>query len=73
MIKEYRPDPTDATGRFGMVDIKAVKAPAAAGDVGGDQGGAGLKGMMLVDYSRLSVQPVTDEEWSVVCRMGGLG
>jgi predicted RNA-binding protein with PUA-like domain len=28
--------------------------------------------MILVNNSRLSVQPVTDEEWAIVCRMGGL-
>jgi predicted RNA-binding protein with PUA-like domain len=28
--------------------------------------------MALVKYSRLSVQPVTDKEWGIVCTMGGL-
>jgi predicted RNA-binding protein with PUA-like domain len=32
----------------------------------------GLAGMILVNNSRLSVQPVTDEEWAIVCRLGGL-
>jgi predicted RNA-binding protein with PUA-like domain len=31
-----------------------------------------LKAMALVRYSRLSVQPVTAEEWKDVCKMGGL-
>lgn len=31
-----------------------------------------LKDMVLVNNSRLSVQPVTDEEWRIVCEMGGL-
>ena len=31
-----------------------------------------LKDMALVKYSRLSVQPVTDGEWKLVCKMGGL-
>ena len=31
-----------------------------------------LAGMALVKYSRLSVQPVTAEEWKMVCKMGGL-
>jgi predicted RNA-binding protein with PUA-like domain len=30
-----------------------------------------LKNMVLVNNSRLSVQPVTDAEWALVCRMGG--
>ena len=31
-----------------------------------------LKEMILVNNSRLSVQPVTDGEWAIICRMGGL-
>ena len=31
-----------------------------------------LKEMALVKYSRLSVQPVTAEEWKLVCKMGGV-
>jgi predicted RNA-binding protein with PUA-like domain len=31
-----------------------------------------LKDMALVKYSRLSVQPVTAEEWKVLCKMGGM-
>ena len=30
-----------------------------------------LAGMVLVTNSRLSVQPVSEEEWRTVCRMGG--
>ncbi len=33
---------------------------------------AKLKDMALVKYGRLSVQPVTDEQWKLVCKMGGL-
>ena len=32
-----------------------------------------LKDMALVKYSRLSVQPVTEKEWELVCGMGGMG
>ena len=31
-----------------------------------------LKDMALVKYSRLSVQPVTPEQWQIVCKMGGV-
>ncbi len=30
-----------------------------------------LKDMALMKYSRLSVQPVTDDEWKLICKMGG--
>ena len=72
VIREYYPDHTDETGKFGMVDIKAVKAfpkPVTLDDIKKEPG---LEKMILVNNSRLSVQPVTDEEWAIVCRMGGL-
>jgi predicted RNA-binding protein with PUA-like domain len=72
VIREYYPDHTDETGKFGMVDIKAVKAfkrPVTLDDI---KKQPGLEKMILINNSRLSVQPVTDEEWSIVCRMGGL-
>ncbi|MEE1656696.1 EVE domain-containing protein [Microvirga sp. CF3062] len=72
VIKEYYPDHTDETGKFGMVDIKAMKAfpkPVTLDDI---KKQPGLEKMILINNSRLSVQPVTDEEWAIVCRMGGL-
>lgn len=72
VIKEYYPDHTDASGKFGMVDIKAVKPfkrPVTLDEI---KKQPGLEKMILVNNSRLSVQPVTDEEWAIVCRMGGL-
>jgi predicted RNA-binding protein with PUA-like domain len=72
VIREYYPDHTDETGKFGMVDIKAVKPfpkPVTLDDI---KKQPGLEKMILVNNSRLSVQPVTDEEWAIVCRMGGL-
>ena len=72
VIKEYYPDHTDESGKFGMVDVKAVKAfprPVTLDEI---KKQPGLEKMILVNNSRLSVQPVTDEEWAVVCKMGGL-
>ena len=72
VIREYYPDHTDETGKFGMVDIKAVKPfkrPVTLDEI---KKQPGLEKMILVNNSRLSVQPVTDEEWAIVCRMGGL-
>ncbi len=72
VIREYYPDHTDETGRFGMVDVKAVKALPHPVSLDAIKGEPRLKSMILVNNSRLSVQPVTDEEWAVICRMGGL-
>ncbi|WP_114943510.1 EVE domain-containing protein [Microvirga calopogonii] len=72
VIREYYPDHTDETGKFGMVDIKAVKPfkrPMTLDEIKKEPG---LEKMILVNNSRLSVQLVTDEEWAIVCRMGGL-
>jgi predicted RNA-binding protein with PUA-like domain len=71
VIGEYRKDPTDETGRFGLVDVKAVKdfaKPVTLAEIKADPK---LKDMVLVRYSRLSVQPVSDEEWRYICRLGG--
>jgi predicted RNA-binding protein with PUA-like domain len=70
VVREIHADSTDA--EWECVDIAAVKPlpkPVSLSDVKGEKK---LKDMALVRLSRLSVQPVTDEEWALVCRMGGL-
>lgn len=72
VIKPYYPDHTDETGRFGMVDVRALRPlprPVSLDDIKAEPR---LADMMLVTHSRLSVQPVTPEQWDLVCRMGGL-
>ena len=67
-----QPDPTDKTGTWECVDLKAVRDvpnPVALADAKAEPR---LKAMELVKNSRLSVQPVADAEWKVVCEMGGL-
>ncbi len=72
VIGEYRPDPTDETGRFGLVDVKAVKDMPQPVTLAAVKANPKLKEMVLVKAARLSVQPVSDAEWKEVCRMGGL-
>ena len=72
VTKTFRPDPTDATGKFGMVDIKAVSPMPKPVTLEAVKAEPRLAKMALVANSRLSVQPVTDEEWKIVCEMGGL-
>lgn len=67
--KEYYPDHTDETGKFGMVDVKAVKALKKRVTLAEIKGEPRLADMVLVNNSRLSVQPVTDAEWAVVMEM----
>ena len=71
IIKEAYPDPTDKTGKFVCVDIKAdkpLKTPVTMAAIKADKR---LVDMALVKYSRLSVQPVTSDDWKIVCKMGG--
>jgi predicted RNA-binding protein with PUA-like domain len=72
VIGEYRPDPTDEKGIFGLVDVKAVRDVPIPVTLAACKANPRLKAMALVTSFRLSVQPVTDSEWKEVCRMGGL-
>lgn len=72
VIREYYPDHTDESGRFGMVDVKAVEALPHPVTLDAIKAESALAQMVLVNNSRLSVQPVTDEEWALVRKMGGL-
>jgi predicted RNA-binding protein with PUA-like domain len=72
IAKTYYPDPSDEAGKFGQVDVKPVtafKIPVTMADI---KKTAKLKDMVLVKNSRLSVQPVTADEWKLVCQMGGV-
>jgi predicted RNA-binding protein with PUA-like domain len=72
VIGEYRPDPTDEAGKFGLVVVKAVKdmpQPVTLAEV---KANPKLAEMSLVKSFRLSVQPVRDNEWKEVCKMGKL-
>jgi len=72
VIGEYRPDPSDEKGQFGMVIVKAVKDLPRPVTLAECKANLKLKDMSLVTSFRLSVQPVTEAEWKEVCRMGGL-
>jgi predicted RNA-binding protein with PUA-like domain len=72
VIREGYPDPTDKEAVFTAVDLKAVrplKQPVTLAAVKADKR---LKDMVLAKQPRLSVQPVTAEEWKIVSGMGGL-
>ena len=72
VVKEAYPDPTDKDGAFVAVDLKAIeplKTPVTLAAIKADKA---FKDMVLVKASRLSVQPVTAEEWKAIRKMGGL-
>ena len=70
VIALYHPDPTDASGRFGMVTVKAVKSmtrPVTLAEIKAEER---LADMALVRQSRLSVTPVSADQWAIVMDMG---
>jgi predicted RNA-binding protein with PUA-like domain len=72
VIKEHYRDPTDEKQVFVATDVIAkhpLKTPVTLAAIKAD---ARFKTMPLVKYGRLSVQPVTDTEWSQICKMGGI-
>ena len=72
VVKEHYPDDSDASGRFGMVDIKAlypVKAPVTLAEIKQEPS---LQELALVRQSRLSVVPVGKDEWKNICKMAGI-
>ena len=72
IIKEAYPDKTDEKGVFVCVDTRAVEPFAKPVTLATIKADAKLKSMVLAREPRLSVQPVTDEEWKTICRMGGV-
>lgn len=65
------PDSTTDDARWECVDVEAVrpfKRPVTLEEI---KANPELKDMVLVNNSRLSVQPVSEDEWKIVCEMGG--
>lgn len=71
IVGEHRPDPSDKTGAFVVVDVKAVAPMPAPVTLKMCKAEKSLAKMVLLNNSRLSVQPVTPAEWTTVCRLGG--
>jgi predicted RNA-binding protein with PUA-like domain len=72
VIAAVRPDPTTDDPRWDCVTIRAVRPLPRPVTLDEAKADPRLAGMVLVTNSRLSVQPVTAEEWEVVCALGGL-
>jgi predicted RNA-binding protein with PUA-like domain len=72
VIGEHRPDTTDETGKFGLVVLEAVQDVPKPVTLPAIKSEPELNEMVLVKNSRLSVQPVTNDEWQKICKMGGI-
>jgi predicted RNA-binding protein with PUA-like domain len=64
------PDSSTDDERWECVDIKAVRPITKPVTLAACKADSRLTDMVLVNNSRLSVQPVTPEEWAVVCELG---
>lgn len=72
IVKEAYPDPSDPEGKFVMVDLKPVMPVKTPVTLAAIKAEPKLKDLALVRQSRLSVVPVADEEWRLLCKMGGV-
>lgn len=70
VTRAFYPDPSDPKGQFGMVDVRAKDTFPSPVTLAAIKGEPRLAQMVLVRNSRLSVQPVTPEEWDLVLMMG---
>ena len=70
IIKTYHPDPTDKTNRFGMVTVKAIKSLEVPVTLKRIKEESSLSNLALVRQSRLSVVPVSEEEWNIILKLG---
>lgn len=72
VIRKYYPDHTDESGRFGMVDVKALETmpnPVSLAQIKAEEK---LGNLALLRQSRLSVVPIDPASWELICEMGGL-
>jgi predicted RNA-binding protein with PUA-like domain len=72
VVKTFYPDPNDKIGKLGMVDIKPVMSTATPVGLSAMRTNPELSGLSLLKQSRLSVCPVTENQWAVICKMAGI-
>jgi len=73
ILRAHYPDPSAKPGEpWVVVDVKALEPLPKPVTLQAIKAEPRLKAMVLVNNTRLSVQPVTTEEWKILCKMGGL-
>lgn len=72
VVRPYHPDPGDASGRFGMVDMRTVAAVPKPVTLAAVKADPQLQHLALVRQSRLSVMPIDDDAWQRLCALGGV-
>ncbi|HXC90244.1 MAG TPA: EVE domain-containing protein [Stellaceae bacterium] len=72
IVRPFYPDPDDKSGKLGMVDVKPITPVSKPVTLAEMKAKPELAGMALLRQSRLSVCPVSDREWGVICEMAGV-
>jgi predicted RNA-binding protein with PUA-like domain len=72
IVKEYYPDHTDESGKFGMVDVKPARPLKTPVTLQAIKAEPALADIALIKQSRLSVMPITPTQWKLICKMGGV-
>lgn len=72
VIAEAHPDSTTDDDRWECVDIKAIASVPTPITLERIKQEPDLQEMVLVKNTRLSVQPVTEAEWGIICKLGGV-
>ena len=69
VVNEHYPDPTDKTGRFVVTDVKTKKKLKRAVSLEEIKNTPKLSSIALIKQSRLSVMPLTKNEWDLILKM----
>jgi predicted RNA-binding protein with PUA-like domain len=72
VVKEFYPDPADKGGKLGMIDIRPVMPAESSVGLKAIRANPELSGLSLLRQSRLSVCPVSENEWTALCKMAGI-
>ena len=72
VVKTFYPDPADKSGKLGMVDVKPLMPATVKVGLSAMRAEPELAEFSLLRQSRLSVCPVSTQEWTVLCGMAGI-
>jgi predicted RNA-binding protein with PUA-like domain len=72
VVRTFYPDPADKNGKLGMVDITPLMPAAVPVGLKAMRANPELSELSLLKQSRLSVCPITEREWLVLCTMTGI-
>ena len=72
VTREYYPDHTDPSHRFGMVDVKPLAPVTRFVTLAQIKSESKLADIALIRQSRLSVLPIAATHWKILCKMAGM-